>query len=57
MTETPVVILIVEDKILYITINRPKKLNALNDEVLEEIEKAVEELNSNEILKEIEYSF
>jgi enoyl-CoA hydratase len=51
MTETPVVILIVEDKILYITINRPKKLNALNDEVLEEIEKAVEELNSNENIR------
>lgn len=51
MTENPVVILTVEDEILYITINRPKKLNALNDEVLEEIEKAVEELNSNEKIR------
>ena len=51
MSENPVVILTVEEKILYITINRPKKLNALNDEVLDEIEKAVEELNSNENIR------
>jgi enoyl-CoA hydratase len=51
MAENPVVILTVEEKILYITINRPKKLNALNDEVLDEIEKAVEELNSNENIR------
>ena len=51
MSENPVVILTVEEKILYIMINRPKKLNALNDEVLDEIEKAVEELNSNENIR------
>jgi len=51
MTENPVVLLNVEDEILYITINRPKKLNALNDEVLEEIGKAIDALNSNDAIR------
>ncbi len=51
MTENPVILLTVEDEILYITINRPQKLNALNDEVLKEIENAVDELNSNDAIR------
>ncbi len=51
MTENSVVLLTVEDEILYITINRPQKLNALNDEVLREIENAVDELNSNDAIR------
>ena len=51
MTENPVVLLTVEDEILYITINRPQKLNALNDEVLEEIGKAVDALNSDDDIR------
>jgi enoyl-CoA hydratase len=51
MTENPVVIIQVEDKIMFITINRPKKLNALNDEVLEEIGKAIDALNSDDAIR------
>jgi len=51
MTENPVVIIQVEDQIMYITINRPQKLNALNDEVLEEIVKAVDALNSDDNIR------
>ena len=51
MTENPVVIIQVEDQIMYIIINRPEKLNALNDEVLDEIEKAVDELNSSDAIR------
>jgi enoyl-CoA hydratase len=41
----------VEDKIALITLNRPKALNALNDDLLKEINGALDEVESNAAIK------
>ncbi len=40
-----------DNGILTITINRPDKLNALNKDVIEELSKAIDEVNSNKEIK------
>ena len=38
----------VDDNIAVITVNRPEKLNALNNETIEELDKVFSQLNENE---------
>ena len=40
-----------ETGIAHLQINRPKKLNALNNQVLDEIDQAIEDIESNEDVK------
>ena len=47
------ILLQVEDNILTITINRPKKLNALNAQLLQEIKAALVEYRSNDEVKSV----
>ncbi len=47
------ILLEIEDKLAYITINRPKKLNALNKETIAELHEAFAEANSDENIRAI----
>src|SRR5438067_2520052 len=42
---------VLEDGIFYITINRPDKLNALNNDVLNDLDKALDEIADNREIK------
>lgn len=51
MMDQSVVKTLVQDGIMIITINRPEKLNALNEDVLNVLDKALDELNENEQIR------
>ena len=50
MTKYNTLLLEVDNKIGILTINRPKSMNALNSELLTELEKVAEEIEKNEAI-------